>query len=108
VISYTLAADPYETGKQSLFRRETRRLQYEDPRSAKGSSFVVCQDVRKLNLRYYDAPQKSWRDEWNTTSADAKDYLPTKVRIELGVVDERGGETNITTEVRIPLWQKLD
>jgi len=108
MLIWNVGPDPYDRSKQSLFRRETRRLSYEDPRTAKGSSFVVCEDVRRFNVRYWDAPLKTWKDEWSTISAASVDYLPTKVRIDLAVTSERGEEVLIVTEARIPLWQKLD
>ncbi len=108
MLVWNVGPDPYDRSKQSLFRRETRRLAYEDPRTAKGTSFVVCEDVRRFNVRYWDAPQKAWKDEWSTLNVSSVDYLPSKVRVELAVTSERGEEVLIVTEARIPLWQKLD
>ena len=108
MLIWNVGPDPYDRSKQSLFRRETRRLSYEDPRATKGTSFVVCEDVRRFNIRYWDAPLKAWKDEWSTITATSVDYLPSKVRIELAVTGERGDEVVITTEARIPLWLKLD
>lgn len=108
LLTYRVGPDPIDPARQSLLRRETRRLANEDPRTIRGAMYPICEDVRRFNVRYYDAPQKSWRDDWSTLSADGRDYLPTKVRVELTVLDERAEEVTLTTQARIPLWQKLD
>jgi type II secretion system protein J len=107
VVTYFVDSDRKERSRQSLFRRETRRLGMENP-SEKGAAFVVCEDVIKLRLEYFDRLQDEWRDEWDTKNADGQpDQLPDRVRITLTVRDEHGAEVPYLTEAQILLQDSL-
>ncbi len=71
-------------------RRETRRLQAENPSTIAGESYILCPDVSRLKIQYYDHKLKEWVNEWSTLNASGNQYLPTHVRITLTVIDERG------------------
>ena len=97
--------DPHKT---NLLRRETRRLTNLKPEDAAGETDIICDDVVKLRLDYWDARDKIWREEWVTTTADGQpDRLPSRVRIVLTVHDERGKEVPFETETRIAMQEPL-
>jgi len=101
VVTYFLDSDPEDGSRQHLFRRETRRIGAEKPRE-EGATYIVCQDVKDLELEYFDRMQDEWREEWDTVNADGQPmHLPSRVRITLTVRDERDREIPFLTEARV-------
>lgn len=107
LVAYYGQADPENPGVMNLMRRETRRLQALDPRQIRGDAYILCPDVTSLQLQYYDARLKEWRDKWDTMGADGVDYLPTHVRIALTVLDERDREVTYVSAARIHMTEKV-
>lgn len=108
VVRYYSAPDREDRRQTNLMRRESRRLGDEKP-GEEGPAYVMLEDVEELHFEYFDGPANEWKDTWNTRSADGMpDRLPTKVRIKLTVVDERGEEMTYITATRVflkdPLW----
>ncbi|HEY1584156.1 MAG TPA: hypothetical protein VGH63_00640, partial [Polyangia bacterium] len=109
LVSYYAARDPSDSRKTNLMRREARRLSYLKIDEQPGEADIVCDDVIKLKLDYYDHRDKVWRDEWVTTSLDGQpDRLPSKIRITLTVRDERGVEVPFQTELRVAMSEPLN
>jgi general secretion pathway protein J len=108
VISYFGERDPEDRRVLNLMRRETRRLQAEDPNLAIGETYVLCPDVSKVKIAYYDHKRKEWMTDWSTLNASGPQYLPTHVRVTLTVFDERGQEVSYTTDARIQMTEKVD
>lgn len=109
LVSYYAARDPDDSRKQDLMRRETRRLSNYKIDEQAGEADIVCDDVVRLKLDYWDARDKVWREEWNTTTADGQpDRLPGKIRIVLTVRDERGVEVPFQTEARVAMSEPLN
>lgn len=109
LVYYYAGHDRDDSRKQNLMRRETRRLSYDKIDEQPGEADIVCDDVIKLKLDYWDQRDKVWRDEWVTTSLDGQpDRLPTKIRITLTVHDERGKEVPFQTEVRVAMQEPLN
>jgi general secretion pathway protein J len=109
LIGYYSARDRDDSRKTNLMRRETRRLSNYKIDDQPGEADIVCDDVIKLKLDYWDHRDKQWRDEWVTTSADGQpDRLPSKIRITLTVRDERGKEVPFQTETRVALSEPLN
>ncbi|HEX9104364.1 MAG TPA: prepilin-type N-terminal cleavage/methylation domain-containing protein [Polyangia bacterium] len=109
LVYYYAGRDRDDSRKQNLMRRETRRLSYLKIDEQPGEADIVCDDVIKLKLDYYDHRDKVWRDEWVTTALDGQpDRLPSKIRITLTVHDERGREVPFQTEVRVALSEPLN
>jgi len=107
IVTYFVDSDPEDRARQHLFRRETRRIGEEDPQE-RAPAFVVCQDVVKLRLEYFDKLQDEWRDEWDTKNADGQpDRLPSRVRITLTLKDERDQEIPFLTEARVFMQDPL-
>jgi general secretion pathway protein J len=109
LVYYYPARDRDDSRKTNLMRRETRRLSNYKVDEQAGEADIVCDDIIKLQLSYWDARDKIWRDEWITTSADGQpDRLPSKVKITLTVRDERGKEVPFQTEARLAMTEPLN
>ena len=109
LVYYYAGRDRDDSRKQNLMRRETRRLSYLKIDEQPGEADIVCDDVIKLKLDYWDQRDKVWRDEWVTTALDGQpDRLPSKIRITLTVHDERGKEVPFQTEVRVAMQEPLN
>lgn len=108
VVTYYGLPDPEDRSVINLMRRETRRLEARDPRSIVGEGYILCPGVTRLKLSYFDYKKKEWKEEWNTIGADGAQYLPTHVRITLGVLDERGREVLYTSAARIQMTERVD
>jgi general secretion pathway protein J len=107
VVVYYGEADRDQPGIINLMRRETRRLEVGDPRELPGESYVLCPDVRRLSFSFYDFKKKEWREDWTTIGADGFQYLPTHVRINLTVLDERGQEVTYFSAARIQMTERV-
>ena len=107
LITYFGARDPDDRRILNLMRRETRRLQAEDPRTLPGEAYILCPDVARVKFAFWDHRKKEWATEWSTLDATGMAYLPTHVRIMLTVVDERGKEVSYSTDARIQMTEKV-
>lgn len=107
LITYYGARDPDDRRILNLMRRETRRLQAEDPTTLPAEGYVLCPDVARVKLLYYDHKKKEWESDWSTLDASGMPYLPTHVRIQLTVIDERGAEVSYSTDARIQITEKV-
>jgi general secretion pathway protein J len=108
-VQYYGMRDREIAGRMNLMRRETRRLQYLKLEDNAGETDIVCDDVVRLKLDYWDSRDKVWREEWVTNTADGQpDRLPSRVRITLTVHDERGKEVPFQTEARIAMQEPLN
>jgi general secretion pathway protein J len=107
LISYYGERDPEDRRVLNLMRRESRRLQAENPSTIAGEAYILCPDVSRLKIQYYDHKLKEWVNEWSTLNASGNQYLPTHVRITLTVIDERGQEVSYSTDARIQMTEKV-
>jgi len=108
LISYFGERDPDDRRVLNLVRRETRRLQAENPADIAGETYILCPDVVRVKFTYYDYKLKEWVNDWSTMNASGPQYLPTHIRITLTVLDERGQEVSYTTDARIQMTEKVD
>ncbi len=108
VVSYYAQPDPQNRQQLNVMRRETRRLETKDPTTITGEAYTLCPNVTRLKFTYYDYKNKVWKEEWNTQGADGLPYLPTHVRITLGIIDERGQEQLYTSAARIQMTERVD
>jgi general secretion pathway protein J len=107
LITYFGERDPDDRRIVNLMRRETRRLQAEDPNSLTGEAYVLCPDVKRVKFEFYDHKKKEWENEWSTLNASGTPYLPSHVRITITVVDERGQDVSYSTDARIRMTEKV-
>ena len=108
LVLYYGARDPEDPRVLNLMRRETRRLQAEEPSTLSGEAYVLCPDVARLKFQYYDHRKKEWQNDWSTLNASGTQYLPTHIRITLTVIDERGQEASYSTDARIQTTEAVD
>ena len=107
LITYYGARDPDDRRVLNLMRRETRRLQAEAPTDLPGEAYILCPDVTRVKLAYYDHRKKEWQTDWSTLDASGTPYLPAHVRITLTVTDERGREVSYSTDARIQITENV-
>jgi general secretion pathway protein J len=107
VVTYFGERDPDDRRVLNLMRRETRRLQAEDPKTIAGEAYVLCPDVARVKFAYYDHKKKEWENDWSTLNASGNQYLPTHVRITLTVLDESGREVNYSTDARVQMTENV-
>ena len=106
VVTYYGERDPDDPKVTNLMRRETHRLQAEDPKTLMGEAYVLCPDVSRVKFSFYDYKKKEWEREWNTRTVGAE-YLPSHVRMSLTVVDEHGEDVTYSTDARIRMTEQL-
>jgi general secretion pathway protein J len=106
VVMYYAEPDPDDRSVVNLMRRETRRLDVVDPGNIPGEAYVLCPGVSSLKFSFYDYKKKEWREEWNTMGADGLTYLPTHVRIQLKIYDEKGAEQTFSSSARIMMTER--
>ena len=107
LISYFGETDPDDRRVLNLMRRETRRLQAEDPSTLVGEAYILCPDVTRVKFAFYDHRKKEWQTDWSTLDASGTPYLPAHVRITLTVIDERGKEVSYSTDARIQITENV-
>jgi general secretion pathway protein J len=107
LISYFGETDPDDRRVLNLMRRETRRLQAEDPSTLLGEAYILCPDVTRVKFAFYDHRKKEWQTDWTTLDASGTPYLPAHVRITLTVIDERGKEVSYSTDARIQITENV-
>jgi general secretion pathway protein J len=111
IIQYLVEDDPEEADRQHLYRRESRRLTGDLPENLGDyfPAYVLCEDVASLELEYWDIQKEDWVEEWQTMVNDAQpDRLPQRVKIKLGVKDHTGEVAYYSTQVVLPMQEKID
>jgi len=105
VVEYSVrsANVPGARGRQDLMRRENPNLYGEDRMDRGGAEDVLLEDVKRIELSYWDSDRKDWVTDWDTRRLEKKSILPTRVRIVLVRVDEEGREQKYVTETRVML-----
>jgi general secretion pathway protein J len=106
IVTYYGDRDPDDPKVTNLMRRETRRLQADDPKAITGESYILCPDVVRVKFSFYDFKKKEWESEWNTHTIGAE-FLPSHVRITLTVYDEQGREVTYSTDARVRMTERL-
>ena len=106
IIGYFGERDPADRRILNLMRRETRRVASRDPREVPGETYVVCPDIVRLKLSYYDYRKKEWHDEWDS-KVPGTSFLPSHVHIALTVLDEQQREVMYSTDARIQLTERV-
>lgn len=111
VIQYFLAKDPKDSSRTHLYRRETRRLTGDLPEEIENyyPAYVLCEDVKELDFKYWDVRKLEWIDEWRTTQKDLHpDRLPERVKLTMKIRDPNGTLVTYTTQVAIVMQEKID
>lgn len=108
ILQYFIAPDPDDARKQSLFRRETRRLANLDPDEIPGEAYVLIDNVEDIRFEFFDASQDDWRDDWDTTAVDGQaNRLPQRVRVYLTIRNAKDRELTLVTQAQPKLLDAL-
>jgi general secretion pathway protein J len=105
VVAYTVEQDPDHQGEMALFRREKPRID-DDPERG-GAKAIVCEHVTRFDVEYWDWKKQEWAREWITTTPDRSNFLPTRVKIRLGVKMPDGKERTFETQARVAIIRPL-
>ncbi len=111
VIQYFLAKDPKDASRTHLYRRATRRLTGDLPERLENfyPAYVLCEDVKEIDFKYWDVRKIEWVDEWRTTQKDLHpDRLPTRVKMTMKIMDQTGKLVTYTTQVALFMQEKID
>jgi len=108
VVTYLSMPDPEDSTVTNIMRKETKRLEAKDQKLIPAETYLLCPAVSRLKFAYYDYRQKDWREEWDTTTADGQQYMPTQVRISLTVLDERGMPVTFTSIARLHVMETVE
>ncbi|HEY7725504.1 MAG TPA: prepilin-type N-terminal cleavage/methylation domain-containing protein [Anaeromyxobacteraceae bacterium] len=106
VVEYSVGPDPDRPGARALFRREKPRID-EDPERG-GARAVVLEHVVGFDVQYWDWKRQEWAREWDTSSADRKGFLPTRVRFRLVLRMPDGKDRPFETQARVAIVRPLD
>ena len=98
-ISYFGDNDEDDRNQLNLMRREDNRLDSEPEEG--GPSFILAEDIKSLKLRFWDAKDDDWTDEWDTEDKEYEGRLPTIVEIKMTFEDDNGEEITLVTKTRI-------
>ena len=104
-ISYFGQNDPDEDGVVNLMRREAPRIDADWDEG--GRAYVLAENVKELELRFFDPRKDDWTDEWDTERPEFAGRLPTVVELKLTVPDEDGEDLSFVTKTRINLVTAL-
>lgn len=109
VVGYFGGRDRDNPRQLNLYRKETRRLQADRFEQIPGETELLCDDVVRLEFKYYHPDRKEWLDTWRTSQADGfPNRLPSRVLVRLVVHDELGNDMVFVSETRLAMFQLLD
>jgi general secretion pathway protein J len=114
VVTYAAEPDPDDRSKTNVVRKELRRMP--DPLDSQGETpaevDLLLRDIERVKFEYYDFRDKSWKERWDSTQADAeRGRLPTRVRITVEVGIDRGDDhttVKYITQARISMQEQLN
>lgn len=96
-----------DLGLYNFMRRESRRLDDEPERG--GIPHVVAENVKKVELRYWDGKdckEDCWKDSWDTESVDGQpDRLPERIKISVTILDDQGRDLTLTTQTKVMMYK---
>jgi general secretion pathway protein J len=106
VIRYWLERDPENPRYDSLWRRSNPLIDEDAER--RGHKAVLCENVRGLDLEYWDAAKEEWVDEWDASRVERQGVLPERIKVTLTIVDDQAQEKKFSTQSRVMLQRSLD
>lgn len=108
MIYYFEESDPDDSSKRNLIRRESRRPHDEDWESEPAEIEVLLRDIEKVQFEYYDWPERTWLEEWDSTAVDGqRGRLPSRVRVTIELKSESGDEVKFVSQARVMLQEEL-
>ena len=104
-IGYYAEGDPEIRGQTNLMRREDPRPDAEWDKG--GRAYILAEDIKEFRIRYFDAKDDDWTDEWDTEDPEFAGRLPTIVELTLVVEGVDGKDMKFSTKTRINLTRAL-
>jgi len=111
VIQYFLTRDPKDSSRVHLYRRETPRLTGDEAVQLENyyPAYVLCEDVKAFDVKYWDVRKLEWVPEWRTTQKDFHpDRLPERVKITMTIRDHTGTDVKYVTQTQLFLQESID
>lgn len=108
VITY-LAHDSREhPGETDLIREERRRPSNLPPEEEPAEFDVLCRNISKLEMKFWNWKNLEWQDTWDTTQADGqRGWLPSRVLITITVKGSDDRDIKLSTQARILMQEAL-
>lgn len=100
-LEYRTELDPEATDEKDrrvLVREETPYIFPVNRAYAQSMIFPISEQIVRFELRYYDADNESWSDDWGK---EGKVKLPGLVEVALGILTPRGEVQNYRTVVAL-------
>lgn len=97
-ISYFIEEDK-KTGKPALMRKE--KINPGKNQGDEGNVQVMCPNISKLELKYWNDRSQKWDTEWQTEGVASEQYLPSRVQLEIVAKLEDDEEEKFVTETLI-------
>jgi general secretion pathway protein J len=116
-LTYDIRMDDNNTEEAAIIRREDPTIDQSLEMEGESVAYILCENVRSVNYRYYDRKRDVWEDEWNAYD-DKFDYprLPTAIEIRLvlaempenmeDIDEDQIMEVVFTTLVYLPMSEK--
>lgn len=111
LIQYFLQPDPEDSSRTHLYRRESRRLTGDRPEDMHQffPAYVLIEDVKAFDVKYWDDRQEEWVDEWATMRVDMHpDRLPQRVKIRVGIEDSDEEMLYFTAQTALLMQERID
>ena len=111
IIQYFLQQDPKDASRTHLYRRESRRLTGDRPEDMHQffPAYVLIEDVKAFDVKYWDNRRIEWVDEWATMRLDMQpDRLPQRVKIRVGIQDTDGKLIYFTAQTVLKMQERID
>lgn len=98
-LGYFLDRSPGRKGL-TLFRRQDDGM--DGNLLQGGRALAICDRVRSLGFFYYDRQDRKWK-EWNSLEGERRNFLPSRVEIQLKLEDSRGRVHEFRTQAYLAM-----
>ncbi|HEX5063798.1 MAG TPA: type II secretion system protein GspJ [Kofleriaceae bacterium] len=108
VVTYMAHDSKEHPGQTDWVRAERRRPSNEVPEDEPAEFDVLCRNVEKVEIQFWNWKNLEWQDTWDTTQADGqRGWLPSRVKITLTVKGADDQDIKFTTQARIVMQEPL-
>lgn len=108
VITYIAHDSREHPGETDLLREERRRPSNQPPEEEPAEYDVLCRNIGKLELKFWNWKNLEWQDTWDTTQADGqRGWLPSRVLITITVKGAEDHDIKLTTQARVMMQEAL-
>lgn len=108
VVTYMAHDSKERSGQTDWVRAERRRPSNQPPEEEPAEYDVLCRNIEKVELQFWNWKNLEWQDTWDTTQADGqRGWLPSRVKITLTVKGAEDKDLKFTTQARIVMQEAL-